>query len=244
LKVFIKKLIPLSILKWRRSYILKRELRLHDDEFALKKPVDVFSKIYKEKRWGGGADYFSGHGSHLQDHVDPYVTALSEFLGQFPKLLNVVDLGCGDFNVGRQIRGKAANYIACDIVPDLIKRNRQIYSELNVDFRILDMTQEDLPKGDVVLIRQVLQHLSNADIKRVIERLHGYKYLVLTEYVPHGEFIQNIDHITGSYSRLARGIPSGVVLTAPPFNLQVKSEKLICRTLEQEGLLTVIVYEL
>lgn len=244
MKDFIKKLIPLTVLEWRKAYILREELRRHDEEFALKKPVDVFSKIYKEKRWGGGVDYFSGHGSHLQDHVDPYVKAVSEFLIQFPKPLNVVDLGCGDFNVGRQIREKAANYIACDIVPELIKRNRQKYSELNIDFRIIDITQEDLPKGDVVLIRQVLQHLSNADITRVIEKLHAYKFLILTEYVPHGEFIPNIDHITGSYSRLARGIPSGVVLTASPFNLRVKSEKLICKTLEQEGLLTAVVYEL
>lgn len=245
LKTVMKKLLPASILEWRRNILLEKELRQHDEEFGKKTAKEIFSKIYAQKMWGGAAaDYCSGHGSHLKDHVDPYVQSVSVFLGQFPIPVDVVDLGCGDFNVGRQIRGKAARYVACDVVPDLIARNSKVYADLDVDFHVVDISEDDLPQGDVVIIRQVLQHLSNAAIMKVVKKLGQFRYLVLTEFVPPGDFVPNVDQPTGSYSRLARGIPSGIVLTAHPFNLQIKSERLICETPEQQGSLKVIVYEL
>jgi len=244
LKTVIKKLIPSSILEYRRKFLLERELRRHDEDFGEKTPKEIFSAVYARKMWGGGAaDYCSGHGSHLNDHVDPYVQSVSAFLDQFPRTVDVVDLGCGDFNVGRQIRSKAARYTACDVVPSLIARNKTVYADLDVDFRVVDITEDELPQGDVVIIRQVLQHLSNAAIMKVVKKLGQFRYLVLTEFVPTGDFLPNVDQLTGSYSRLARGVPSGVVLTAPPFNMEARSERLICETPEQKGSLKVIVYE-
>jgi len=244
MKKLIKKIVPAGILKWRHDILLQKELASHDESFAGKSPKEIFSKIYAQKMWGGAtSDYCSGHGSHLKAHVDPYVQSVSEFLGQLPKPTDVVDLGCGDFNVGRQIRCKATRYIACDVVPDLIERNKTVYADLDVDFRVVDITEDDLPQGDVVIIRQVLQHLSNAAIMKVVKKLRKFRYLVLTECVPSGDFVPNVDQLTGSYSRLARGVPSGVVLTSAPFSMSVKSEKLICETPEQHGSLKVIVYE-
>jgi len=244
MKTVIKKLIPTSILELRQRVLHQRELRRHDEGFGSKTPKEIFSAIYAQKMWGGdAADYCSGHGSHLKDHVDPYVQSVSAFLEKFSQPVDVVDLGCGDFNVGRQIRSKAARYVACDVVPDLIARNKTVYVDLDVDFCVVDITEDELPQGDVVIIRQVLQHLSNEAIMKVVKKLGKFRYLVLTEFVPIGDFVPNVNQLTGSYSRLARGVPSGVVLTAPPFNMQVKSERLICETPEQQGSLKVIVYE-
>jgi hypothetical protein len=41
-----------------------------------------------------------------------------------------------------------------------------------------------LPDGDIVFLRQVLQHLNNSQISRVVQKLYRYKFLVLTEHVP------------------------------------------------------------
>lgn len=158
--------------------------------------------------------------------------------------MNVVDCGCGDFNVGSQIRQYCSNYVACDIVPDLIERNKIRFSKFDVDFRVVNIIEDPLPIGDVVIIRQVLQHLSNEHIKQVVNKLRGYRYLILTEYIPEGEFVPNIDQPTGAFSRLARGIQSGIVLTKEPFLLKVKSERTICTTHEPTGLLYTVVYEL
>ena len=40
------------------------------------------------------------------------------------KLKSIIDLGCGDFNVGKDIYKHVHKYYAYDIVPDLIKTNK------------------------------------------------------------------------------------------------------------------------
>ena len=75
-----------------------------------------------------------------------------------------MSLGCGDFNVGAQLRDLCGAYIACDIVELLIAYNRERFAELGVDFRRLDIIDKPIPEGDVIILRQVLQHLSNSQI--------------------------------------------------------------------------------
>ena len=131
----------------------------------------------------------------------------------------MVDLGCGDFNVGKQIRNVTDRYIACDIVPSVINYNRLIYASEDVDFRILDIVTEVLPPGDIVFVRQVLQHLRNDQISRFLPKLHGYKWLILTESIPPQDpFVPNHDTETGEFARLH--FDSGVDLTQTPFNLK------------------------
>jgi len=247
IKSILRPFIPNSMIKARQRFLAQREVKIHDAIFHNKEPKHIFSEIYAKGMWGKVEDsdsFCSGHGSHLPVHVDLYVAAVSEFLRGFPSPLNVVDCGCGDFNVGSQIRQYCSNYVACDIVPDLIARNKILFKNLNVDFRVVNIIEDELPSGDVVIIRQVLQHLSNEHIKQFVNKIRRYRYLILTEYVPGGEFVPNIDQPTGAFSRLARGIQSGIVLTKEPFLLKAISERTICTTHEQTGLLYTVVYEL
>jgi hypothetical protein len=146
----------------------------------------------------------------------------------------VADLGCGDFAVGAKIRPHCGRYYACDVVQDVIDRHKIKYAENNVIFQAIDITQDDLPAADVVFIRQVLQHLSNDDIKCVIPKLYRYRYLVITEDLPiAADFVPNLDKKRGMDTRLSLGTNgSGVVLTEPPFNLKVKDTKVLS---EAEG---------
>ena len=173
------------------------------------------------------------------------MTAVSEFLSGLDQKPNVVDLGCGDFNVGQQLRSFCNQYTACDVVPQLIEFNQNKFQDLAVDFRVLDFVTGELPPGDVVFIRQVLQHLSNDHIAQVVEKLAGqYRWLVLTESVPKGNsFIPNIDKPAGRNIRLDIA-HSGIVLTAHPFNLQVKSQRKLCEIPEYNGCVRTILYEL
>lgn len=247
IKSILKPFVPRSVLEAWRRLLREREVSDHDAIFRDKKPRHIFSEVYAKAMWGkaqNSEQFSSGHGSHMAAHVEPYVAAVSGFIRTFETPLNIVDLGCGDFNVGRQIRQHCAKYVACDIVPELIERNKERFRQLDVDFRCVDIIEDPLPAGDIVIIRQVLQHLSNEHIKQVVNKLCGYRYLVLTEFVPEGEFTPNIDQPTGSFSRLARGIQSGIVLTKEPFSLKMKSERTICISQEPSGLVITIVYEL
>jgi len=196
-------------------------------------PSQVFDKIYADGVWGGG-DFNSGRGSREAAIVEPYVAATREFLRSLPAPPDAVDLGCGDFFVGSQLRELCGSYIACDVVPALIARNRARYP--GTEFRVLDLTADELPAAEVVMIRQVLQHLSNAGIARVVPQLEGkYKYLILTEHLPAGEsFEPNLDKPTGADIRPhANG--SGVVLTSAPFGLRVAEQRRLCEARDSDG---------
>jgi SAM-dependent methyltransferase len=196
------------------------------------RPVEeIFAAIYRERRWGAGADaigdgFSSGDGTHTSSVVLPYISAVRIFLESLPCPPSVVDLGCGDFNVGQQLRPFCGPYVACDVVPPLIERNKQKFADGNVDFRSLDIIDDELPEGDIVFLRQVLQHLNNAQILRIVPKLYRYRFLVLTEHLPaNGAFPPNLDKPTGAGTRLPQN--SGVVLTASPFSLRVKSESVL-----------------
>jgi hypothetical protein len=211
-------------------------------------PVEeIFSAIYREQRWGSSSDFSSGDGTRNPDAIQPYVEAVRNFLGSFPQPPSVVDLGCGDFHVGEQLRPYCGRYIACDVVPDLVERNRKKFADAQVDFLCLNIIEGNLPEGDVVFLRQVFQHLNNAQILRVTQKLYQYRFLVLSEHVPAGaNFPANRDKPTGGGTRLPEN--SGVVLTEHPFLLRVRSESLLsCVNLSigrHPGRIETILYEL
>lgn len=185
---------------------------------------DAMNQVYRMKLWGSGAsDFYSGNGSHHPAIINPYIDELQSFLKSFDPPLTICDLGCGDFNVGKELVKYAKKYIAIDIVEDLIKYNAEKYKEDNLEFRCLDIAKDDLPVADCVLLRQVLQHLSNAEVHQIVNKLVNFKYVILTEHVPEENFIPNKDIISGQGIRLKK--QSGINLLVEPFNLEIKEEK-------------------
>jgi Methyltransferase domain len=209
---------------------------------------EAFTKIYEEGAWGKSTDangrFFSGTGSHDAAVVTTYLAAVGRFLQSFPEKPDVVDLGCGDFNVGSQIRAHCGSYVACDIVESLIDFNRSKFNDLHVDFRVLDLAKDALPKAEVVFVRQVLQHLSNDKIVTALQKIaQSYRYLVLTEHVPvDAGFTHNVDKPSGPDTRLA--LRSGVVVTSPPFNLAALEHSPLCSVPEGKGAIVTTLYRL
>lgn len=243
IKRAIKKFLPQSIVTFARQYRTKRAFK----EYESLSTREIFSKIYNDGIWGGPKDpaqpFFSGSGSHSNIAVTAYVNAVQNFLSGWVNKPDVVDLGCGDFAVGAKIRSFCRNYIACDVVPELIAFNKEKFNQLDVDFRALDIAIEKLPDGDVVFIRQVFQHMSNEQIHRVLTKvLSTYKYLILTEHLPQCEqFKHNIDKPAGPGIRT--GLNSGVVLESPPFNIEPMFSRLLCQAEEDGGLIVTKLYK-
>ena len=222
--------------------------RIHRQRYRGLTTAEVFTKIYAEGAWGRSPDasqrFFSGSGSDDDAIVGSYVDAMRAYLSGFERKPDVVDLGCGDFRVGARLRPLCGRYVACDIVPPLIAFNRERFASMDVDFRVLDLTRDELPDGDIVCIRQVLQHLSNAQIANALPRLaRRYRHLVLTEHLPAADdFVPNIDKPDGPDIRLYVG--SGVVLTQPPFDLPVREERTLCLVAEAGGWIRTTLYVL
>ncbi|MDR9416649.1 MAG: class I SAM-dependent methyltransferase [Gracilimonas sp.] len=185
---------------------------------------DAMAQVYDKNLWGGeDVDFYSGDGSHDPALLDPYVQAVIAFLTSFEEPLVVCDLGCGDFNVGRSFVEYSKKYIAVDIVPELIERNKTKFTHENLEFYCRDIANHEFPSGDCAILRNVLQHISNAEIQEIISKLYNFQNLIVTEHVPEEDFIPNKDIISGQGIRLKKG--SGVDLLAPPFNIEVKEHR-------------------
>lgn len=194
----------------------------------------VMEQIYEKHLWGGeGFDFYSGEGSHNPKIVAPYIRAVITFLKANNNALAVCDLGCGDFNVGSLLLPYASKYIAVDIVEELVERNKSLFRAHHLEFHCLDISKDELPKADCVILRQVLQHLSNKEIKGIVEKLSKYKYIILTEHIPNGEFIPNKDIISGQGIRLKYN--SGVAVLKAPFNLKVKQATILDEAILEKG---------
>lgn len=192
---------------------------------------DVFSQLYQNNIWGKNGDpFYSGTGSHTPEIVDQYVEAIGNLTHRFKKKLNAVDLGCGDFNVGSRIRNQFSRYIACDVVPGLIEHNQRAFTASRVQWKCLDITRDRLPRGDFCMVRQVLQHLDNAQISIVVQKIQSYRYILITEHLPTSPFQANIDKEAGGDIRLHRDPPSGIDISCEPFNL-----KYICKEVVSES---------
>lgn len=186
---------------------------------------EVFDKIYKKNLWNEKRrklkkdKFYSGKGSENQYGV-PYAKVILKFI-QENKIETVVDLGCGDFKVASKFANKCKNYIGIDCVKDLIEYHKKRYNNEKIRFECLDITNDILPSGDLCLIRQVLQHLSNDEIKKVLENSKKYPYIIITEHLLN-EVCKNpnMDKTRGMHTRLFFG--SGVYLDKEPFNQKIE----------------------
>jgi Methyltransferase domain len=180
----------------------------------------IFSEVYATNVWGGESGGFYSGGGSDDEFAEPYCAYLNGFLARLDaEPLVLVDLGCGDFRVGRRLLSPRVRYLGIDVVPSLIDFNEQTYGDEGVSFECLDVTQDALPDGDVCLVRQVLQHLSNAEIRDVLGRLEKYSHVLVTEHYfrNDAELIRNLDKPHGPDTRLAKN--SGVYLDEAPFNI-------------------------
>lgn len=209
---------------------------------------EIFSSVYREGRWGrsneSGWTFFSGTGSHDPAMYQPYLDAIAGLVARIGGKPDAVDLGCGDFNIGSRLRPLFGAYTACDIVPELIEVNCARFAQSDVDFRCLDLSRDPLPSAEVVMVRQVLQHLANPEIAAFVRAIEGKcRYLVVTEHWPAmSSFPPNLDKPNGADIRLTIG--SGVVLTAPPFNLQARLSERLCAVPETGGLIVTTAYHM
>lgn len=191
--------------------------RLAATQYSKMPLQQIFEEIYSEKKWGsGGGEFDSGSGS-VDAVASPYVDVIARYVRDC-RVRSIVDLGCGDFRVGRAIvAATGVRYTGVDIARPLIEHLSATAANSDVDFQCLNLVDDALPAGDLYLVRQVLQHLSNQQIAAILRKLKAVDTIV-TEHIPIGPgIVWNKDKAAGPDIRLYR--KSGVFLEHPPFSL-------------------------
>ncbi len=189
---------------------------------------DVFGEIYEKNVWAtpeGTARYSSGPGSAPEVTLG-YENYVIDYLTRHPEIEQLVDIGCGDFQVANRILARIPReitYVGCDIVGDVVAYNQAHHARPGVSFMQLDVTRDALPPGDLVTVREVFQHLSNDAILAALMNLRGtFQHAIITESQPVATDRPNLDIVSGYRTR--DGLHSGVYLNLPPFGLTILDE--------------------
>lgn len=211
----LKQIAPSTIVGIYHRFMLNR-LRKANRTRSVK---EVFTSIYENHEWGGEPGHpCSGSGSS-EYHASRYADVIRAFILD-KGITSVIDLGCGDFAVGGRLQMERLKYIGVDVVSDLVRSNQEKYGKIDISFQCLDIIADELPDADLCLVRQVLQHLSNAEILSVLQKIKKYKYVIITEHypAPSVQHIPNVDKPHGPDTRIYDN--SAVYLDQPPFNIK------------------------
>lgn len=175
----------------------------------------IFSSIYETGEWDQGNDVkgTSGSGSNPRN-AKLYLEYLRDFL-KSNQIKSVVDLGCGDWQLSQLIDWKGINYVGIDVVDSVIKKNTQKFSDKNIVFIKADGIDYPLPKADLLICKDVLQHLPFHDVLSIITQFSKFKYcLIINDVDPQTLTCVNKDIPRGHYRLLD--------LTQPPFSVKGK----------------------
>lgn len=175
---------------------------------------DVFTHFYHSNYWRGNESK-SGTGSSLEQTQD-LIDKLDELFLKL-NVNKILDIPCGDFNWMKHLSlNEHREYMGADIVEEVIESNLEKYKNDNINFSVLDITQDSLPDADVIIVRDCLVHFTYDYIYQTLENLkkQNFKYILMTSFTARPN---NIDlfHV-GEWRPLNMQIA--------PFNLPEPSE--------------------
>jgi len=172
----------------------------------------AFELAYDRRQWGADAQGkgTSGSGS-TPESTKLYRVFLQDFLAAHA-IRSVVDAGCGDWEFSRAIDWKGIDYLGVDIVPSVIEANQRRFGAANVRFAVADIVRDALPPADLLLVKDVLQHLSGADITRFLMQLPRYRHVLIINDV-------NPDSLTAHAGNVGTGGYRSLDITQPPYSV-------------------------
>jgi SAM-dependent methyltransferase len=173
---------------------------------------DVFTDLYNSKHWGSGENGgTSGDGSMLET-TQEYRKLLQDFLRTF-NIQSVIDVGCGDWQFSQTIDWSGIQYTGYDVVQSVIQRNQEKFQAPNLTFIHGNALLFDLPSADLLICKDVLQHLPNEDVFLLLTQCPKFKFCLITNDV-------DPDTLSSNNHSIQKGACRTLDLTRPPFSMQ------------------------
>lgn len=101
----------------------------------------------------------------------------------------VIDYGCGDWQWQRHCDWNGISYLGIDIAKTVIEKNQREFPQHK--FRVWDWTMKPeirfLPNADLLLVKDLIHHISKIQIERMIERACHYPHVLWVVDVENGK---------------------------------------------------------
>lgn len=169
----------------------------------------TFTNIYENKIWGDNENNnysgSSGPGSDIENNKK-YIELLKNFINEY-NIKNIVDLGCGDFRIGKLLYDDLnITYTGYDTYKKVIDYNITQYPEQKYNFKHLDFftNKESIVEGDMCILKDVIQHWSLNEIYIFLDYLtesKKFKYILLINCC--NQMKDNEDCVIGDWRQLS-----------------------------------------
>lgn len=133
-----------------------------------------FEYIYKLNYWKSGKSLSkSGYGSELEN-TKQIIKSLSKFIKNH-RIKTILDIPCGDFNWFQKMEFNDLEYTGADVVEEIIKNNNKKYRQKNINFKVLDVLNDNLGNYDLIFNRDCLIHFNDKEIFQVLKNISKTK---------------------------------------------------------------------
>jgi hypothetical protein len=142
---------------------------------------EIFSQIYDNKIWGDGSGVpLSGSGYKPENSIT-YVNIIKTYILE-NSIKSVLDFGHGDFEMWKSWGDEAfrtVDYVGIEVAEKLSELTHIKYGNSKRKFKFLDSNYTSLPSADLLICKDVLQHLPILDICKFLSSLSNYKSIVI-----------------------------------------------------------------
>ena len=157
---------------------------------------EIFEDIVRNKKWkkstcGPGSTV--GYTQNIREKLKPLLVKY--------KIKSMFDVPCGDYSWMSMINvQEVLDYTGGDIVEFMVEDNKKKYPTVN--FKVFDLTTDNIPDVDLLFCRDCLLHLSFSDIDRVFSNISrsNVKFILTSNWFDDATNTRDIE--TGSWRYL------------------------------------------
>jgi hypothetical protein len=139
---------------------------------------NVFTNIYESGIWGVGTqdNPKSGGGSNPNVTI-PYVEFVQKTISKYG-FASVLDVGHGDWAMWRDYKFENVSYLGIDVARNISDTLTLQFGTQKRKFSKFDSNNFSYPPADLLITKEVFQHLSNKDIQSFFDSIQEFKYVI------------------------------------------------------------------
>jgi len=141
----------------------------------------LFSSYYNNNYWRNN-ESVSGGGSTIEG-TKILREKLEKLFSKY-EIKSILDLPCGDYNWMQYVKKDGIKYTGADIVGEMVEIDNKLFKNDLINFVKLDITKDNLPQNDLIIVRDCFVHLSYENILKALKQIKQSKskYLLVTSF--------------------------------------------------------------